>query len=66
MQKGGRNLLTEIDNYQTFSEKEKKDICKRNLKHFLHNLGNLTPLEMECIISFFDKNNDGYIPVDDI
>jgi hypothetical protein len=65
LSKNGKNLLSELENFQTFHEKEKKEICKRNLKHFLH-MANLSPLELECTTSFLDKGNEGYISIADL
>lgn len=61
-----KRLKTEIEAFQTWQEKSKAEIIRRNFKHFLAVNGQLSPYELGCCVYYFDMDYDGYIQVEDV
>jgi hypothetical protein len=66
LSKQGRQLLTAIGDFQQWQEKERKEILRRNFKHFLAIHANLSPYELTCCANYFDRENEGYLSIDQI
>jgi len=63
LKKKGRKLMSEIVKYQTKAEHDDENICVRNLKHFLHTVGNLTTYEMQQVIYTLDNHHKYFVDV---
>ena len=60
-------IVSEIEGtYQTPQERIHKEINARSLKHFLFKCASLTPYEMENLVRYLDKDQDGFVKVVDI
>jgi len=57
--------MTQIENYQSLAEKDRKEVNIRNVKVMLYTLFNLANYEIENMISFWD-GYDGFIRVEKI
>jgi len=59
------SIMTQIENYQSLAEKDRKEVNIRNVKVMLYSLFNLANYEIENMISFWD-GYDGFIRVEKI
>ena len=57
-------LVSELDRkYMTPKERQRKWICRRNLKHFFFDRISLDSVEVDNLINFLDKDRDGFIEI---
>jgi len=56
-----KELISELEKYQSAGEVSEKEINIRTFKHFAHIVFNLKPFEVDNLIEYLDTANDGFI-----